>query len=197
MGTFTDVGCRPVAKKKISEILEKIYRRRLSSWRRFARSFMGNDEDAEDVVQEAIRRMLSADPPLRTESQVDRYVFTAMRTCALKMLKKRSRLVLVEQMDLEHDRSAEGVLALLVAIEEGYEGERLTQRVLREVKRLPPTERRAVELLVLRPKPLKLREAAEREGVAISTMHNRLQAALKRLADVIRDDPGEEGKDET
>ena len=57
------------------------------------------------------------------------------------------------------------------------------------MKRLPANQRNAVEQLILRNPPLKLREAAEREGVAISTMSYRVKMGLKRLANALGNDP--------
>lgn len=50
---------------------------------------------------------------------------------------------------------------------------------------LRPEQRQAVELLVLREPPLKLREVADLQDTAISTVHSRLQSALGQLGDAV------------
>jgi len=52
---------------------------------------VGNDAEAQDAVQEASSRTLSADPPLHTERDVDRYMIRAIKTSALEILEQRSR----------------------------------------------------------------------------------------------------------
>jgi len=55
------------------------------------------------------------------------------------------------------------------------------------LNKLPGTQRQAVELMVLRAEPLKLREVAEIQKAPISTVHSRLQAALRKLAAALPD----------
>ena len=57
--------------------------------------------------------------------------------------------------------------------------------MLEELQTLPKQQREAVELLVLRQPPLKLREASEITGAPISTLHSRLQTALDSLRRIL------------
>jgi DNA-directed RNA polymerase specialized sigma24 family protein len=57
--------------------------------------------------------------------------------------------------------------------------------------KLPLEHRQAVEWMLLRTPPLRLREVAERQGVATSTAHYRLNRALETLAEILRIDAEE------
>jgi DNA-directed RNA polymerase specialized sigma24 family protein len=73
---------------------------------------------------------------------------------------------------------------LRLFLETENEGRRaaLVQKALNAMRELRPEYREVVEMLVLREPPLKLREVAELQGAPISTVHSRLQAALRELA---------------
>lgn len=171
----------------LSELLEESRRKRWSHWMRYAASFMGTWADAEDAVQEALRSVLQASPDLGSEMSVHRYVLVSIRTCSFKLLKKRSKLIPVEDMEATVQDTSDEVLKHLVRHEDEQAETELTMRATREVGNLPPEQRQAVELLILREPPLKLREVAELQGVVVSTVHKRLRTALQMLAEILED----------
>jgi DNA-directed RNA polymerase specialized sigma24 family protein len=125
---------------------------------------------------------LRADPDLATEVEVHRYVLVAIRTSALKLLKKRGRLVPVEDVTTLRAGTSDEVLKNLVDFETAHTKAELAAAAARRVRELPEQLREAVELLILREPPMKLREVAAIQDVAISTVHKRLKSALKELA---------------
>ena len=54
-----------------------------------------------------------------------------------------------------------------------------------ELVRLPKEHRDAVEMIVMRTPPMKLREVAALQGVATSTVHYRLRRGLDALAQAL------------
>lgn len=162
--------------------IEKSRRKRLSFWIRYAMSFTGTAADAEDAVQDALQRVLQADPKLETEVDVHRYVLVAIRTSSFKLLKKRSRFIPVEDVSATWQDTDDGVLKHLVDREVEQSQSELATAATKEVGKLPREQREAVELLIMREPPMKLREVAEIQGVAISTVHKRLRSALQELS---------------
>jgi len=151
-----------------------------------ARWLSGDAADAEDIVQEAALRALSA---LETAS-VERpraWFLRIVRNAALTwMTKNRSKtlafaggvddLAALAPFDLaDDDRSPE---ALLIAVEDG-------ERVRRAIAALPPPLR---ETLVLREvNGLAYREIAEATETPIGTVMSRLARARATLAKILED----------
>lgn len=67
----------------------------------------------------------------------------------------------------------------------------LVELALELVGDLAPVHREVLELLVLRDPPLKLREVAVIQGAPISTVHSRLQAALRQVGRRMQTESGE------
>ena len=169
--------------------IEKAWSRRFHRWRGYALSLTGNWTDAEEIVQEAVARTLSADPDLRTEADAHYYMLAAVRSSALQLFERRRRIRLFgEEEEPATWEMASDPLRIVLAEEETHKQQALTQKVLNALRELPLPQRQAVELLVLREPPMKLREVAELQDAPISTVHSRLQAALRALARDLRGD---------
>ncbi len=143
-----------------------------------------NLHDAEDAVQEAISRVLTGPGDLHDADSAGRYLTRSVSHCAIDRVRARSRLTSFAEADEPGPRLAPVAAdqeTRLVSLEEtAFENERL-RCMLAELQTLPKPQREAIELLVLREPPLKLREAAELTGAPISTLHSRLQSALENL----------------
>lgn len=152
-------------------------------------SLTGNWTDAEEIIQEALAKTLRARPRLETERDAHHYILAAVRSTAMHLFAGRRRIQLVED-ERQLDRVDGGANPLRVYLDTEAEGARraLLDRVLEAMRELRPECREAVELLVLREPPLKLREVAEIQGAPLSTVHSRLQAALRDLAGALEED---------
>ena len=117
-----------------------------------------------------------------------RYLTRSISHCAIDKVRARSRLIAFAEPDEPGPRltpvDADQEARLLRAEAAVLERRRLT-RMLEELQTLPKQQREAVELLVLRQPPLKLREASEITGAPISTLHSRLQTALDSLRTIL------------
>jgi RNA polymerase sigma factor (sigma-70 family) len=176
------------------ESIEKAWSNRFHRWRGYAISLTGNWTDAEEIIQEALAKTLRARPHLETERDAHRYILAAVRSTAMQLFAGRRRMRLVED-ERQLDRADAGADPLRVYLDSEAEGTRraLLKRALNAMSELRPECRQAVEMLVLREPPLKLREVAEIQQAPISTVHSRLRAALRELAEVLCEGDGESG----
>lgn len=160
-----------------------------ADWRRYALRLTRDAADADDIVQDAIVRTLRAEPELPNERATRQYVMEAVKTSALKLYRGRENALRrpARKKELLPDSLP---TALDVALaEESHQRRRvLIDHVRDELKRLPAEQRQAVELMVLREEPLKLREVSEIQDAPISTVHSRLQAAIEKLGQAMSEE---------
>ncbi len=151
----------------------------------------GNWTDAEEVVQEALARTIRAGPRLRTERDAHHHVLAAVKTAALQLFETRRRFRLTGDDEPFARADVASDPLRLVLEDEARESElALTRKALEALQDLTPQQREVVELLVLREPPMKLRQVAQIQGAPISTVHSRLQSALRELGRRLR--PAEE-----
>lgn len=161
-------------------------------WVRMAMRITANVYDAEDAVQEAISKVLTGPGTLVDADSAGRYLTRSISHCAIDKVRARSRLTSFAEDDEPGPRlvpvDADQESRLLAAEAALGEREQL-HRMLDELKTLPEPQREAIELLVLRQPPMKLREASEVTGAPISTLHSRLQSALDTLRKTLSENP--------
>ena len=161
-------------------------------WVRMAMRITADVYDAEDAVQEAISKVLTGPGTLVDADSAGRYLTRSISHCAIDKVRARSRLTSFAEDDEPGPRlvpvDADQESRLLAAEAAIGEREQL-HRMLDELKTLPQPQREAIELLVLRQPPMKLREASEVTGAPISTLHSRLQSALDNLRRTLSENP--------
>ncbi|MFW6198876.1 MAG: RNA polymerase sigma factor [Acidobacteriota bacterium] len=171
-----------MAERSITDVIEKAWARRFHKWRGYALSLTGNWMDAEDVVQEAVIRTVHARPRLETERDANNYILVAVRTAALQLFESRRRVrPLEDEGPVQLEGAAPTPLEVALGREARDHRQELQERALQAMAELTDEQRQAVELLVLREPPLKLREVGTIQDAPISTVHSRLQAALREL----------------
>jgi RNA polymerase sigma factor (sigma-70 family) len=191
-----------MSRELLRKALEQAWRTRYSSWLRHAWHVVGNKPDAEDVVQDAVCRSLQAEPSLDDEKEADAYLHAAIRSISHKYLRRRGRSVQVRSTA----KSTESLIDIgkspfevVLAAEQRREEDRLLTLAQQGMEELPAPVREALELMVLRETPLKMREVAEIQGVSITTVHRRVRRAydtLRALTDTLggRDDDDQPGE---
>lgn len=184
---------------QIVDVLEDTWPEFERWWYGYAVRLTRSVADAEDIVQEAVVRTIQAEPELPNGRATKAYVMEAVKTSALKLYRSRSRATpspdeepALWREEVEPE-AAPTPLEILLDEERVAERRELVERVRRQLEELPEEQRQAVELVVLREEPLKLRELAEVQHAPISTVHSRLQAGLRKLAEAIRGDDRPEG----
>lgn len=188
--TEKPVPGNPEAKKQLSraDLVAAAVERNRDIWVRMALRITADVYDAEDAVQEAISKVLTGPGNLVDADSAGRYLTRSVSHCAIDKVRARSRLIIFAEPDEPGPRLAPvdaDQEARLLRAEAAVSERRKLSRMLEELQTLPKLQREAVELLVLRQPPLKLREASEITGAPISTLHSRLQTALDSLRRIL------------
>jgi len=192
-GLVDSVPGTPEANKlSRADLVAAAVERNRDIWVRMAMRITANMYDAEDAVQEAISKVLTGPGTLVDADSAGRYLTRSVSHCAIDKVRARSRLTSFAEDDEPGPRlvpvDADQESRLLAAEAALGEREQL-HRMLDELKTLPEPQREAIELLVLRQPPMKLREASEVTGAPISTLHSRLQSALDTLRKTLSENP--------
>jgi RNA polymerase sigma factor (sigma-70 family) len=85
MGTGASKGLDP------RTVLTELMHNHGEKWRRFVQRMLRNPADAHDVIQEAVRRVLSADRSFDTKDEVRMYLARAIGNTAIEYYHQRSR----------------------------------------------------------------------------------------------------------
>lgn len=171
--------------EELLRLLEQTSAARLLGWKKLAIAFTGNEADADDVLQDAYQRTLTADPPLTTEDELHYYMKTVIRTSAFKLLESRKRLIPGEDVGSSQADARPNALDLVTGAADAAEIDRLAARALELIETLPAEQKTLVDDLLLRDRPLKFREVSARDGVPLSTLHKRFMNVLSRIAQEI------------
>ena len=180
----------PEAEKQLSraDLVAAAVERNRDIWVRMALRITADVYDAEDAVQEAISKVLTGPGNLVDADSAGRYLTRSVSHCAIDRVRARSRLIAFAEPDEPGPRLAPvdaDQESRLLRAEAAVSEKRTLGRMLEELQTLPIQQREAVDLLVLRQPPLKLREASEITGTPISTLHSRLQSALDSLREIL------------
>jgi RNA polymerase sigma factor (sigma-70 family) len=198
VGTGRGKGRQFVSRQLFRKTLGRTWRKRHHSWLRHAWHLVGNRPDAEDVVQDAVCQSLQAEPDLEDEREADAYLHAAIRSISYKHLHRRRKGVQVQRSAAPGERRREigkSPLEIVLAAEQRHEEEKLIELAEHGIEELPTRVREALELVVLRESPLKLREVAEIQGVSITTVHKRVRKAYEVLR-VLTEALGSEADDD-
>lgn len=173
----------------LADLFERTWRERSPAWKAYALRLTGNPADAEDVVHEATARTLQTQPILDSERRLHAYVTTAIRHIAFETVRLRRRESALDEGQLgPAPRYASSALQVALSKEARAQRDELAASLQKEVRLLPKAQRQAVEWMLLRDPPLKLREVAARQDVANSTVHYRLSRGLEALAEAALSD---------
>ena len=145
--------------------------------RAFAISLVGNMEDADDLVQDAVARGLTHIARFEPGTNLQAWLFTILRNLFYSNHRRRRREV--EDVDGSYAER------LVVAPEQGGHLDLADLRTA--LARLSPEQREAI--LLVGAEGLTYEEAAEICGVVVGTIKSRVNRARNRLAELMHADP--------
>jgi len=145
--------------------------------RRFARHLTRNRDDADDVVQIALERVLSRLDQWRRDARLDSWMFKIVRNVWIDELRSRRRQSTIFLPPESGNHVGEAIIE--------REGELLS--VQAAMARLPEDQRIAVSLVLIEGLPYK--EAAEVLEIPIGTLTSRLARGRQALQALL--EPGE------
>jgi len=158
-------------------------------WLCFVRSILGNRADAEDVLQEAVRRLLAHNRSLDSEDQVRMYLGRVIGNAAIDFYHSRKRerlkqIPLHESMCLTAADS--DPLGSMERQETSIRQDRLMQLVREGLGRLPVKQYEALRLTVLEAGSTSIRDAGAANGIPYSTLRHRTIQGLRMLRRFVR-----------
>ena len=164
--------------------LGSIVRNNAGRWLRFILAILKNEADAEDVIQEAVRRVLARDLSFGSVDQVRMYLGRAIGNAALELYnsRKRERIRLSpinEQVLLPANASSP--FACMEELEKSGQKEQLLGLLDEGLKRLPIKQCEALRLTILDSRGLSIRDVGVTNGIPYSTLRHRSKQGLRQL----------------
>ncbi len=150
--------------------LRRACRRRYSAWTLYARAFAGNRADADDIVRSAVNRTMRLSDDLPSERVAHERVLAAVRTEALELIKRRGPDAHPSVLRLLTDENS--------PTDPRHAGE-VAQQMLRE---LPRSQRKAIEMLLLRRPAVSLQDLARRRRVELDSVSEEIEDGLDMVA---------------
>lgn len=166
------------------KVLAKVMSQHGSKWFRFVLRMLGNQADAEDVVQEAAHRVLMCAHPLPSEDQVRMYLGRAIFNLAIESYKRRKRERKRRIPFIEDARVATVELSPYLQLEEREERAekiRLLQIMQEGLTTLPLKQYEALRMTFLEPSDSSIRDCSQNSGIPYSTLRHRTVTGLRDL----------------
>jgi RNA polymerase sigma factor (sigma-70 family) len=176
VGESRDAGLRSA--------LESVLKGNSVRWFRFIAGILRNEADAEDVIQEAVQRVLARNKHFPNEEQVRMYLRRAVGNAALELynVRKRERL---KQIPLQEQTcrppTAANPLTYIEEREKSDKRDYLLQILNEGLSQLPFKQHEALRLTILESSGLSIRDVGITYGIPYSTLRHRSKQGLRRL----------------
>jgi len=153
-------------------------------WFRFIVGILKNEADAEDVIQEAVRRVLSRNRSFPSEEQVRMYLGRAIGNTAFEMYnsRKRDRLrntPIQDSIPLYAGTSSPD--ARMEEKEEARHKDRMLGLLAEGMKQLPSKQEAALRMTILESNGQSIRDIGSINNIPYSTLRHRNKQGLRRM----------------
>jgi RNA polymerase sigma factor (sigma-70 family) len=169
---------------EIRRVLGNVMNQHGMKWLKFVFRMLGNQADAEDVVQEAARRVLMCGHPLPSEEQMRMYLSRAICNLAIESYKRRKR-ERGKQIQIQEDRRAAAhertPYLQLAEKEECAEKIYLLQIMHKGLSTLPVKQYEALRMTYLEENDPSIRDCSQASGIPYSTLRHRTLQGLRSL----------------
>ncbi len=175
---------KTTAVEDVRTVLEPIIHRNSGRWQRFIAAILKSEEDAEDVIQEAVRRVLARNRPLPSQEEARMYLGRAIGNSALELYHVRKRERLRQIPIKEHLLLPVNTRCPYSCIEErerSVEREKMLGLLNEGLMRLPMKQHEALRLTILESRGLSIREIGNVYGIPYSTLRHRSKQGLLQL----------------
>ena len=164
-------------------IFESYYPRLL----RFAQEYVGNIEDAEDILQNVFLTLWEKRNSLRADTNLYSYMLTLVKSECIDLLKHRKVVSRHEasQKAVQQQETAFNYYSISKFDPEQMDIESLELLAERAISELPEQCRRVFEMS--RYEGLRYKEIAQRLGISVKTVESHISHALKMLRLTLKD----------
>jgi len=168
----------------LAEALDSVMAKNGPKWFRFVLRMLGNQADAEDVLQEAVQRVLLHGQPLPDEDQARMYLSRTICNIAIetyhgKRRERRRRVSLRE--DILPVCNKTDPQSHLEKMEDSVERVHLIRLLNQGLSRLPAKHYQAVRLTIMESEAASIREAVALNGIPYSTLRHRSAQGVQQL----------------
>ena len=169
---------------KLCEALGNVFMRNRRRWLGYLACFLDNRGDADDVLQEAVGRVLARNLPFTSEDQLRMYLSRAISNTAIEFyhLRRKERMCR-RPLDLSAcaDCDRGSPQDLLERMEQNVRHEKARHLMRAGLSKLPPKQYEALCLTYLNPERNSIREAGMSRGIPYSTLRHRSIQGIRRL----------------
>jgi RNA polymerase sigma factor (sigma-70 family) len=165
-------------------VLQPILDRNSRKWLRFIMGILGSEADAEDVMQEAVRRVLVRGQPLPSPEHVRMYLGRAIVNAALEFYnhRKRERMRQIPIWDnIPAPDQTVSPYDFMAQKEQSDQTQRLLALLRSGLARLPQKQHEALRLTILESRGLSIRDIGMTHGIPYSTLRHRSKQGLRQL----------------
>jgi RNA polymerase sigma-70 factor, ECF subfamily len=160
-----------------------------SKWIRFIVAILKNETDAEDVLQEAIQRILIRNRQLPTPEQLKRYLGRAIGNAALEQYhnrkRERRRQIPINEQIISQTNFLTPY-ACMEQREQSINKERMLGLLQEGMLLLPQKQHEALRLTILESRGLSMRDVGTNSGIPYSTLRHRSKQGLRMLRKFLR-----------
>jgi len=174
---------------ELRRALETLFYRHRKKWLRYLGRFLSSPSDAEDVLHEAVRRVMMRNRSFGSEDQLRMYLGRTIANAAIELYhcRKKERF---SHASIDSDSCPATVQAnpqeMMELTEESERKERALHWLRKGLSRLPPKQYQALCLTYLDPGHSSIREAGTASGIPYSTLRHRSMQGLRRLRRFLR-----------
>lgn len=173
-------GCGPA---QLPLVLEKIVRLHGDKWLALAKRMVQNREDAEDVLQESVVKMLMRGRCFRSSDEARMYFGRVLCNTAIQSYHRRRRQRLQYCSLYEQAVPASAVSEPLVSAlgRDECQKTRILNLLQLGLERLPAKQREALHMTFMNARSVSLREAGVAHDIPYSTLRHRRTQGLRRM----------------
>jgi len=171
-------------KEELCEALDSLIRSHGAAWVRYVQRVVRNEADAEDAVQEAVRRVLTRNRDFCSMEDVRMYLGRVVSNMAIELYherrRERARLQPIKE-SLVAEPGGRTPQDFLEDAESAAWRERLLGVLASGMARLPENQCEALRLTIMGARDISMRDAGLVHGIPYSTLRHRTVQGLRRL----------------
>lgn len=175
---------RQAINPELLRAIESVFDRHRKKWLEYLARFLSSPSDAEDVLHEAVWRVMMRNRSFGSEDQLRMYLGRSIANVAIQLyhFRKKERFshdpVDSDSCPAAHPLNPQEMMEYMEEVERK---ERAMYLMRKGLDRLPPKQYQALYLTYLDPGHSSIREAGTLSGIPYSTLRHRSKQGLRKL----------------